>query len=426
MNSPGLYIHIPFCSSICNYCTFTRGLYDADLKRRYVEALLAEIRRVPQTWPAITSRPAPDTLYLGGGTPSLLEPEEVARIVETCAGTLGLPAQARLKPGLTTGASPKGRRARLPASAEGFGEARRSAPRARRRQPSLGPEITLEANPETVTPERLLAFRDAGVNRLSFGAQSFRDEELARLGRLHDAERARDALRWAREAGFDNVSLDLMMWLPQQSVLEWLASVDELLALRPDHASLYLLEVYPHAPLRDEMLRGGWSQAPDEDAAVMYEEAMSRLEAGGFEQYEISNVALPGKRARHNMKYWCDGEWLAFGCGAHGTLDSVRWKNITSTDQYIARVEAGESVVADRRTLTRDERVAEALFMGLRLSEGVDVRELGERYGGDLWAAYGRDLAPHLEAGLVRKSGDRLQLTKRGMLLANEVMSVFV
>lgn len=381
VRAPGIYVHIPFCASICNYCNFTRGLFDPDLKRRYVDALLAEIGDAPVRWPAFLERPEPDTLYFGGGTPSLLEPEEIARLVEACRTSFGLRGRS---------------------------------------------EVTLEANPETVSVERLHRFRHAGVNRLSFGVQSFRDQELGRLGRLHDAQRARDVVGWAREAGFENVSLDLMMWLPQQSVSQWLNSVDELIALGPDHASLYLLEVYPNAPLRDDMARAGWSQAPDEDAAAMYEEAMARIEMAGWNQYEISNVARSGKRARHNMKYWQDGEWLAFGCGAHSTLDATRWKNVASTSDYVARIEASASVIAERRRLSHADRLAEALFMGLRLTDGVDLRELGERYAVDVWAAYGRRLEPHLEAGLVRKTGECLRLTRRGMLLANEVMSVFV
>src|SRR5262249_54326884 len=162
-------------------------------------------------------------------------------------------------------------------------------------------EVTLEANPETVCKARLAGYRAAGITRLSFGVQSFRDEELRRLSRLHGADRARAALGEARGAGFDNVSLDLMMWLPQQAGSEWLESVDAAIALAPEHLSLYLLELYPNAPLKDEMARARWSQAPDEDAAAMYLEAMERLEAAGLAQYEISNVARAGRRSRHNL-----------------------------------------------------------------------------------------------------------------------------
>src|SRR5204863_5317974 len=227
-------------------------------------------------------------------------------------------------------------------------------------------EVTLEANPETVTPERLAAFRGAGINRLSYGVQSFRDEELQRLSRLHSAARAADAFAMARDAGFDNISLDLMMWLPQQTITEWLQSVDALIDLVPEHASLYILELYPNAPLREAMARGQWSLAPDDDAADMYLEAMARLDAAGYHQYEISNVAKPGRESRHNLKYWTDGEWLGFGCGAHSTRRAVRWKNLSSRTEYIAAVASGGQLGVERRELHGREALEEALFTGLR------------------------------------------------------------
>ena len=372
----GLYLHVPFCSAICSYCNFNRGLLDAGLKRQYVEALMMEIRRAAEPETAV------DTIYFGGGTPSLLTGQEVEAIITLCR--------------------------------EAFAIAQDS-------------EITLEANPETVSSESLAAYAAAGVNRLSFGVQSFREEELRRLGRLHSVETARGALRLARGAGFDNVSLDLMMWLPEQRVEQWLTSVDELIALQPDHASLYLLELYPNAPLRDEMARGGWSQAPDEDAAQMYLQALDRLDRAGYEQYEISNVAKPGRRARHNVKYWRDGEWLGFGCGAHSTRGATRWRNVPATIEYVRRIVAGDSVVADRRVLEFTERVEDALFMGLRLTEGVDLAAIESLYGIDAWRRYGAELGRFVDAGLlIHEPKRRLALTRPGMLLANEVMTVFI
>ncbi len=378
----GLYVHIPFCSSICNYCNFNRGLYDEALKTRYVAALLKEIDQARAGLQADSTRsPRADTIFFGGGTPSLLEPGEVRAIIKAC-------------------------RARFDITPD--------------------PEITLETNPETVDRHRLERFRAAGVNRLSFGVQSFQDEELRRLGRIHSADRARAAVREARAAGFTNVSLDLMMWLPGQSVESWLRNVDGLIAASPDHASLYLLELYPNAPLKEDMARAGWSLAPDEDAAAMYEQGMARLEEAGYEQYEISNVARPGHASRHNMKYWMDGEWLAFGCGAHSTLDGVRWKNVSGTDEYITRINAGTSVGTERRVLSANERLEEALFTGLRLVEGIDIAAIGARYGCDIWRRYGDALQPFLDAGWLVRDGSRLRLTRTGMLMANEVMSVFV
>jgi putative oxygen-independent coproporphyrinogen III oxidase len=370
----GLYVHIPFCSAICNYCNFNRGLYDANLKRRYLAALLTEIRKKGDRSPA-------DTIYFGGGTPSLLEPSEVQDVIEACRDSFDL---------------------------------------------ARGVEITLEANPETVTHDRLRAFRDAGINRVSFGVQSFRDEELQRLTRLHSAARAQEAFEMARQAGFDNVSLDLMMWLPQQTVAQWFASVDALIALGPEHASLYLLEIYPNAPLRDAMARSQWSLAPDDDAAEMYLGAMSRLDDAGYVQYEISNVSRAGFQSRHNLKYWTDGEWLGFGCGAHSTRRGIREKNIASTEDYIAAVSAGLAVETDRRVLSLPEQLEEALFMGLRLTEGVRLDTVRSRYGVDLWERYGEDLGPFVDQNLLIYDGAVVRLTREGMLLANEVMSIFI
>jgi len=377
----GLYVHVPFCSAICSYCNFNRGLFDAALKTRYVRALEKEIARAGCQSPVAARRSA-DTVYFGGGTPSLLEPGEIARIVRACEDVFDVAADR---------------------------------------------EITLEANPETVSAARLAAYRAAGVNRVSFGVQSFRDEELRRLSRVHGADRARAAVREARDAGFDNVSIDLMMWLPQQGVAQWLESVDAAIGVEPDHLSLYLLEVYPNAPLKDDMARARWSQAPDEDAAAMYLAAMERLEAAGFEQYEISNVARPGRRSRHNLKYWTDGEWYGFGCGAHSTRSGVRSKNVSSTEEYVERIGRGLSATTtDVHRLTPEERLGDALFTGLRLTEGIDLDAIRSRYGVDVWSRFGGDLAPFVDAGCLLRNGPRVRLTRQGMLVANEVMAVFV
>ena len=210
--------------------------------------------------------------------------------------------------------------------------------------------MTLELNPETATLDRLASFFQEGVNRLSIGVQSFRDEELKRLGRVHDAKKAREAVRLAGTPASTTSVVDLMMWLPQQTVSQWLESVDVLVDSAVDHASLYLLELYPNAPLRDEMARGGWSQAPDDDAADMYLRRLERLDDGGFTQYEISNVARRGRISRHNVKYWTDGEWMAFGCGAHGTRQrTAAGETCQSTTDYVSRVIDRQEVVADER-----------------------------------------------------------------------------
>ena len=373
----GLYLHIPFCAAICNYCNFNRGLHDDGLRRRYVDALIADIRS--HAAPGV----ATDTIFFGGGTPSLLAPGEVSRILAACAESFALSGDT---------------------------------------------EVTLEANPESASVDALDGFRAAGINRISFGVQSFHDTELKRLGRQHSSATARVVVARARAAGFDNLSLDLMMWLPGQSRTDWLASVDALIEVAPDHASLYLLEIYPNAPLKDEMARAGWSVAPDDDAAEMYLEGLDRLDRAGYQQYEISNVARSAAhRARHNLKYWQEGEWLGFGCGAHSTYGGERWRTLSSTVEYVDRIAAGADVRLDRRSLDPQERLEEALFMGLRLVDGLDLFAMRQRHDVDIWARYGQDLAAFAQAGLlVHEPGRRLALTRAGMLLANEVMSVFI
>jgi oxygen-independent coproporphyrinogen-3 oxidase len=373
----GLYLHIPFCQAICSYCNFNRGLMDPDLKVRYVAALQREIETAGDGQPA-------DTIFFGGGTPSLLDPREIGDLIAACRNGYAVAVDA---------------------------------------------EITLETNPETATPERLVAFAQAGVNRISFGVQSFDDGELARLGRIHSAARAKRAIQDARTAGFGNVSFDLMFWLPGQSRQSWARTVDEAIALAPDHLSLYLLELYPNSPLKETMARAdlaGFVQASDDEAADMYVEALERLDAAALDQYEISNVARSGFSSRHNVKYWQGGNWRGFGCGAHSTVGGRRWKNIAATAEYVERTAAGRSVSLDERELSPDNQIEEALFLGLRLTDGIDRRNFLGRYGVDPWIRYGDALSPYVAEQLVWRAGDRFGLTRRGMLVANEILATFV
>ena len=372
----GLYLHIPFCSSICSYCNFNRGLLDPELKTRYVAALAKEIRQAPGA-----AARAADTIFFGGGTPSLLEPAEIADLIAACRERFDLAGDS---------------------------------------------EITLETNPETATPPRLEAFRAAGVNRISFGVQSFEDDELTRLGRVHSAARAREAIRAARAAGFGNLSFDLMLWLPGQSFASWLRTVDEAVALEPDHLSLYLLELYPNAPLKEAMAREPWSQAPDDEAADMYLAGLDRLDVAGLEQYEISNVARPGFQSRHNVKYWQSGDWWGFGCGAHSTIAGERWQNIAGVQDYVQHVDQGQDVRMDRRVLSEADRSSEALFTGLRLSAGIDRAAFKARYGSDPWMTYRQELAPFEEAGMMWERAGHFGLSRQGMLMANEIFVTFV
>ena len=379
----GLYLHIPFCQAICSYCNFNRGLLDAALKARYVEALAREIRE------AGDGRAA-DTVFFGGGTPSLLAPSEVAALIKACHNAYSLSAEA---------------------------------------------EVTLETNPETATLARLEAFREAGVNRISFGVQSFDPGELERLGRIHSAERAEEAVRDARRAGFENVSLDLMLWLPGQTLDSWRRTVDRAIALAPDHLSLYLLELYPNAPLKEAMARAtgspsgaaaDFAQVSDDLAADMYLAGLEALDAAGYAQYEISNVARPGRESRHNVKYWQSGDWRGFGCGAHSTDSGVRWHNVAGSGDYVDRVGAGQPVAVEVRELSEDERIQEALFTGLRLSVGIDEGNFRRQFGVEPWSLCGEAFRAHLETGHAWRRNGAFGLSRAGMLVANEILEVFV
>ena len=371
----GLYLHIPFCQAICSYCNFNRGLLDVELKRRYLVALEREIREAGEA-----GTPA-DTIFFGGGTPSLLEPEEIAALLTACRDSFPLTA---------------------------------------------GAEITLETNPETVTAARLAAFRDAGINRISFGVQSFDDAELKRLGRIHSSARAIDAIQAAKGIGFTSVSFDLMLWLPEQTKETWRRTVDTAISQSPDHLSLYLLELYPNAPLKEEMARAKWSQTPDDDAADMYLDALSTLDGAGYEQYEISNISRPGHRSRHNVKYWQGSSWRGFGCGAHSTVDGVRWKNVAGTEEYAQRIDRGDEVALDRRVMPVTERMEEALFTGLRMNDGIDEAAFHVRWGNDVWESHSTVLSLRQEAGHVWRNQGRFGLTRPGMLVANDLLSELI
>ena len=381
MSRAGIYIHIPFCRSRCSYCDFATGAFESGLAERYVCALVEEFAsfRLPGG-----DASEADTVYFGGGTPSLLAPAQLARLLEAAH------ARFRIHPDA---------------------------------------EVTLEMNPGTVTPAILSAFRRAGVNRASFGAQTFDDRELRRLGRTHTVSDTRRTLQDLRDAGFTDISFDLIAGLPEQSLSVWSRNLDEALALRPEHLSLYLLEVHEATPLAEQIRRGMW-RAPDADlAAEMYEMMVERTRAAGFVQYEISNFCRPGYESRHNMKYWAGAPYYGFGCSAH-SFDGrrARWSNERDARRYAEMIEAERrSAIVEKTTLDAREAGAEALFLGLRLLQrGVDLKEHRARFGADVRAEYGADLQRFSEAGLVEMRGDRLCLTPSGALLSNEVFAAFV
>ena len=376
MTAAGLYVHIPFCSSRCSYCDFATGLYQSELAERYVNSLIDEIRTSRYT------RASVDTIYFGGGTPSLLAPSQLDRILATLYDSFQIEA---------------------------------------------GPELTLEINPGSATPEKLRAFRNLGVNRASFGAQTFDDAELAKLGRSHTSSDALRTFADLHDAGFANVSFDLIAGLPGQTLAAWQRNIKQALDLAPEHLSFYLLEVHSGTPLA-EHIRRGIQPEPDEDlAAVMYEWMLEQAAASGYEHYEISNLCRPGFHSRHNVKYWTAAPYYGFGCSAHSyDGDMRRWSNHRDVLKYVEMVESGASPVVEEQQLSPIDVRAEAVFLGMRMMQGVDLRRYRESFGVDLREEHADDLDRFCKAGLVELDGDLIRLTRTGALLSNEVFAAFV
>lgn len=376
MTAAGLYVHIPFCSSRCSYCDFATGLYQADLAERYVSGLIKEIQASQYTNENV------DTIYFGGGTPSLLAPAQLERIIASLYEKFKIAAEA---------------------------------------------EITLEINPGSATPEKLRAFRSLGINRASFGAQTFNDAELAKLGRSHNTADALRTFADLRAAGFSNVSFDLIAGLPAQTLSGWQQNIKQALALAPEHFSFYLLEVHSGTPLAEHIHRGIQPQ-PDEDlAGMMYEWMLERATAAGYEHYEISNLCRPGFHSRHNVKYWTAAPYYGFGCSAHSYDGATRrWSNHREVLKYLEMVEGSASPVVEEQQLSQTDVRAEAVFLGMRLMHGVDLRRYRESFGVDLRDEHADDLDRFCKAGLVELDGDLIRLTRTGALLSNEVFAAFV
>ncbi len=344
---------------------------------RYVANLAREITEFNESVPVETV----DTIYFGGGTPSLLSSAQVETILKAVRNRFDVSEAA---------------------------------------------ELTMEMNPGTVEPETLRTFRNLGINRASFGAQTFDDKELARLGRSHTSQQTRQTFDYLRAAGFDNVSLDLIAGLPGQSLDQWSQNVDQALALRPEHLSFYLLEVHAGTPLATH-IRSGLQPKPDEDlAAEMYELMLDRAEAAGYTHYEISNLCLPGYESRHNTKYWTGAPYYGFGCSAH-SYDGKRkrWANERDMLRYVELLDRGESAVVTRTTLSEEESHGESLFLGLRMMAGVDLRA-GNHDVVNFRERYAQDIERFSEAGLIELNGDCLRLTRAGALMSNEVFAAFV
>ncbi len=374
-------MQVPFCQTKCTYCNFHTGVFSRDLYEPYVHAICREIREFPRAMAqrriAEVSQPQVDTVYFGGGTPSLLEAASLAQIVSVIRGAF----------------------------------------------PSQFEEVTLEADPETITVEKAAAWRDAGFNRISMGVQSFNDAELRAAGRMHRRADVFRATQMLRAAGFGNLSFDLIAGLPHQTDASWQDSAAQLLSLGPEHVSIYMMEIDEGSRLGLEVLQSGERYSakalPSDDAmANYYEHGCRRLAAAGYVHYEISNWGLPGFESRHNLKYWRRQPYFGFGAGAHSFNGSQRWANAHDPAAYADAVLQGRSPVEQLESVTRGQALEEELFLGLRQLVGIDFGGIELEYG----AAGLRPRVQELVAqGLVEWYGPRLRLVPERLTVSNEV-----
>jgi len=387
----GVYVHVPFCVQRCTYCDFNTYAGLLALRPAYVRALQRELAQLLTRYGPLAAH----TLYFGGGTPSLLDPADIAALIAATRQSLDLTAAA---------------------------------------------EITLEANPGTLDRPQLDALRAAGVTRLSLGVQSADPQLLRVLGRIHTWEAAVATFQQARAAGFDNLSLDLMYGLPGQALAQWKETLAHVLALGPEHLSLYALTLEEGTPLAARVAAGTWP-TPDPDlAAEMYEWASERLWRAGFWQYEISNWARGAQSApalwalpvaelpvsQHNLLYWRNEPWLALGAGAHGWFGGQRWQNVAHPQAYIAAVEAGRAPIAAVEPIPPALERGETLMMGLRLAEGVTAQRYAARFGVALAEEHSETLAHLQQQGLLHWDGERARLTALARLVGNRVFGAFL
>jgi oxygen-independent coproporphyrinogen-3 oxidase len=357
-------------------------MFEGELAERYVHALVKEIG----DWNEVETPAAVDTIYFGGGTPSLLTPAQIEQILKAVHDRFDVIS---------------------------------------------GAEVTMEMNPASISNsdelsnQKLLEFRRLGINRASFGAQTFDDRELKQLGRTHTSADIPATFDRLRKAGFENLNFDLIAGLPGQTLGGWEHNLEQALELRPDHLSLYLLDVHEGTPLADQ-IRSGMRPQPDDDlAGEMYQLMLEEVTAAGYQHYEISNYCLPGFASLHNTKYWNGAAYYGFGCSAH-SYDGRRrrWENERDVAKYVDLVEKGRSPIIERTDLSEEAARSESIFLGLRLMSGLNLEDYRRRFGSDLQDRYAADLHRLIDSGLIEIDEGLLRLTKRGALLSNEVFAV--
>ncbi|TEB14907.1 Oxygen-independent coproporphyrinogen-III oxidase 1 [Pelotomaculum sp. FP] len=375
----GLYIHVPFCLKKCRYCDFISYPYSRTAAKDYLAALIREIQLYGSFLDEVEKETA--SLFIGGGTPTCLPMGDLREILGCIRSIF------RLTPDC---------------------------------------EITVEANPGTIDAGGLYELRRTGVNRLSIGVQSLADGLLKTLGRVHNAAQAGAAVRLARQAGFDNINIDLIYGIPGQTLAVWQETLDRTVAFEPEHVAAYGLQLEEGTPLERSVAIGDMRACPEELELSMYHTAIISLKKSGYHHYEISNFARPGRECVHNLVYWLNLPFLGLGPAAHSCFRGERFANEREPEKYRSRLRRGELRVADRETLTVETEMSETMFLGLRLLQGVSLAAFRQRFGRRLEDVYRSEIKRLTKDGLTEIDGDYLRLTERGLPLANRVFLEFV
>jgi len=389
-----LYVHVPFCHTICGYCDFYSVVYDRGRITPLVGALLCELDQCGRRY-----APALRTIYVGGGTPTTLPPNELSRLLTAVRSDVEFAGPISDRPA---------------ESAVGSVADRTCC------------EFTVEANPATVTPEIADVLMGCAVTRVSIGAQSFHPSELRVLDRLHAPPQVGQTVAICRRAGIPQVNLDLIFAIPGQTLESWLANLRQAVELGPDHLSCYGLTYEHGTPLYERLQRGQVRQADSELEAEMYEATIDTLAAAGYRQYEISNFAKPGCECRHNLVYWRNEQYLGVGPSAAGYVDAVRYRNVPDVAAYVHAVSAGRSPRVEEERRSLDQQARETAMLSLRLTDGLDRRTFAARFGRDATELFADAVRRHVSLGLLEVSDGAIRLTRRGLLLADSVISDFL
>ena len=371
------YLHIPFCEHICFYCDFNKVFLEGQPVDEYVDALIKEMQLSKQLHPEETI----STFYIGGGTPTTLNEHQLERLLNGIRSTYNLPK---------------------------------------------GAEFTMEANPESVSFEKLKIMRDHGVNRLSMGVQSFNNDILKKIGRIHTAEQVYTSVADARKAGFENMTIDLIFRLPNQTMADFQDSLNKALELDLPHYSIYAL-ILENKTVFYNLMRQGKLPLPSEDTeADMYALAIETMSKNGRNQYEISNFALPGYESQHNLTYWKNESYFGFGAGAHGYIDGIRYHNHGPIQQYLAPLRENNLPIIRQQKLSKNEQMEEEMILGLRTMVGVSQQHFADKFQISLLDQYAAVISDLVAEGLLMIDGDRIRLTQSGVFLGNEVFRSFL